>query len=48
MGAAVKFQVAVVANGRVYVGAGTGDPNNVLDVYGLLPRRAAFRTTPAT
>jgi hypothetical protein len=36
MGAAVTFQVVTVANGRVFVGAGTGDPNNVLDVYGLL------------
>ena len=36
LGAAVKFQVATVANGRVYVGSGTGDPNNVLVVYGLL------------
>ncbi|HEY2787417.1 MAG TPA: fibronectin type III domain-containing protein, partial [Fimbriiglobus sp.] len=37
LGAAVKFQVATVANGRVYVGSGTGDPNNALVVYGLLP-----------
>jgi fibronectin type 3 domain-containing protein len=37
LGPAVTFQVATAANGRVYVGAGTGDPNNVLDVYGLLP-----------
>lgn len=36
LGAAVKFQVATVANGRVYVGSGTGDPNNFLVVYGLI------------
>jgi hypothetical protein len=35
LGAAVKFQVVTVANGRVFVGAGTGEPNNFLDVYGL-------------
>jgi fibronectin type 3 domain-containing protein len=37
MGAAVTFQVVTVANGRVFVAAGTGEPNNVLNVYGLLP-----------
>jgi fibronectin type 3 domain-containing protein len=36
LGAAITFQVATEANGRVYVAAGTGDPNNVLNVYGLL------------
>src|SRR5205085_5458174 len=37
MGAAVKFQVVTVANGRAYLGSGTGDPNNFLVVYGLIP-----------
>ena len=43
LGAAVKFQVPTVANGRVYVGSGTGDPNNVVVVYGLLPPPTAIR-----
>jgi fibronectin type 3 domain-containing protein len=36
MGAAVKFQVVTVANGRAFLGSGTGDPNDFLVVYGPL------------
>src|SRR5438876_7714821 len=36
LGAAVKFQLVTVANGHVFCGSGTGDPNNFLVVYGLL------------
>jgi hypothetical protein len=36
LGAAVKFQVVTAANGHVFCGSGTGDPNNYLVVYGLL------------
>jgi hypothetical protein len=47
LGAAVKFQVATVANGRVYVAAGTGDPNNVLVVYGLIAPPTGAPNVPA-
>lgn len=46
LGAAVKFQVATPVNGRVYVGSGTGDPNNFLVVYGPITPPNAPRPTP--
>jgi fibronectin type 3 domain-containing protein len=44
MGSAVKFQVVTVANGRAFLGSGTGDPNNFLVVYGI---RAPQTQAPA-
>jgi hypothetical protein len=46
LGAVVKWEVPTVANGHVYVGAGIGDPNNVLVVYGLLPPPTAVPNAP--
>jgi hypothetical protein len=47
MGAAVKFQVVTAANGHVYLGSGTGDPNNFLVVYGLIPSATQAPAAPS-
>jgi fibronectin type 3 domain-containing protein len=47
MGAAVKFQVVTVANGRAFLGSGTGDPNNFLMVYGLITTPYAVPAAPS-
>jgi hypothetical protein len=48
MGAAVKFEVVTVANGRVFLGSGDGDPNNFLVVYGLVNPPTAPPAVPST
>ena len=46
LGAAVKFQVPTVVNGHVYVGSGTGAPNNFINVYGLIKPPDAAPAAP--